>query len=530
MTESVSFALRLKDLASNPLSRLGQLGRTALRGIDKAAEEVNAELAKTGKEADKAKNRLGSLGSELQQMAGIYLGWQTVKDVLSLTAVAEDNRIALETMVGDAKTADALIKELSNKKSPLGFLELQDTTKRLLAFGFGLKEVMPTLDMFGDFAAVVGKDKLPQLMLALGQVRNAGRLQGDELNQLQESAVPVTEALAKSLGKSTGEIRKMAHNGEISFDQLYAALQGLREEGGRFYKAGEKYTEGISYKWTFAMSKLQQQTIRLTNTFAPAIKMGLDFAGMVLQNEFAVNLMASSLTVGAGAWLAYRLGATASAAATWTAIRGFKLGSLSAFSFSLSLRGIGKAMLSIPIIGWIGLAVEGFILLWQHSEKFRGVLYGIWEVVKELTTGLAPFAKLMFFAYTGQWHKVGGAFDEFKAAAQKGGGLGKAWERGMAKGKDQAPGEGQTWEQRVAGMNLAGGANDTSTSAGGDKGSGGVSISGSKPRTVIVNLNGALVDKLVLQAQNVTEGAGQIRDMIQRELVNAIRDFELSYE
>lgn len=53
-------------------------------------------------------------------------------------------------------------------------------------------------------------------------------------------------------------------------------------------------------------------------------------------------------------------------------------------------RAIGKAIYAIPIVGWIAagiaLVVKGIQLLWDKSEGFRRVVFGVWEVVKGVFT------------------------------------------------------------------------------------------------------------------------------------------------
>jgi len=55
----------------------------------------------------------------------------------------------------------------------------------------------------------VGMDKLPNLTYAMGQVRAAGKLMGQDLMQFTNAGVPMLEALGKTLGVSAGEARKM---------------------------------------------------------------------------------------------------------------------------------------------------------------------------------------------------------------------------------------------------------------------------------------------------------------------------------
>jgi hypothetical protein len=54
--------------------------------------------------------------------------------------------------------------------------------------------------------------------------------------------------------------------------------------------------------------------------------------------------------------------------------------------FTGSIKALGMAIYSIPIIGWIAAGITAvitlFTILWEKSETFRGIIYGVWEVIK----------------------------------------------------------------------------------------------------------------------------------------------------
>ncbi len=56
------------------------------------------------------------------------------------------------------------------------------------------------------------------------QAMQGGVLRGEEFNSIMESGYGLAEALAKGLGVTTGELRKMAENGELSAERVLAAL------------------------------------------------------------------------------------------------------------------------------------------------------------------------------------------------------------------------------------------------------------------------------------------------------------------
>lgn len=59
----------------------------------------------------------------------------------------------------------------------------------------------------------------------LTQALQSGVLRGDEFNSIMEQAPTIAKTLAKELGVTTGELRNMAENGEISADRVIKAFQ-----------------------------------------------------------------------------------------------------------------------------------------------------------------------------------------------------------------------------------------------------------------------------------------------------------------
>ena len=81
----------------------------------------------------------------------------------------------------------------------------------------------------------------------------------------------------------------------------------------------------------------------------------------------------------------------------------------------MGLIGIGQAIKSIPVIGWIlvliGVLIPLFKYLWDKCGWFRGALYGIWNVVKlvfgkigsYITTGVMGIWRVVKSALGGVW-------------------------------------------------------------------------------------------------------------------------------
>lgn len=174
------------------------------------------------------------------------------KGIIAAGANFEQTQIAFETMLGSAQTAKKVLADLSKfaQQTPFELPQLEEASKRLLAYGTTADDLIPTLQMLGDISAGVGMDKLPQLILAFGQVQAATKLTGAELRQFSEAGVPLLGALAAELGKTEAEIVEMVSDGAIGFDTMKAALAGLSGEGGKFFNLMDKQSQSLGGLWS----------------------------------------------------------------------------------------------------------------------------------------------------------------------------------------------------------------------------------------------------------------------------------------
>lgn len=84
-------------------------------------------------------------------------------------------------------------------------------------------------------------------------------------------------------------------------------------------------------------------------------------------------------------------------------------------AFSWAIRGIGKAIYSIPIIGWIlagiSLLISVFETLWDNCEGFRQVLFGVWQAMKAVFYNIgvvlqSVYENLIKPIFVGLWEVV----------------------------------------------------------------------------------------------------------------------------
>ncbi len=195
-------------------------------------------------------NTLAGVGAAgTTALAGIGL---LTKGAISAGAGFEQTQIAFTTMIGSAEKAQKTLNDLSQfaARTPFELTQLEEASKRLLAYGVTADDLIPTLRMLGDISAGVGMDKLPQLILAFGQVRAATKLTGMELRQFSEAGVPLLGTLADQLGVTEAQVLEMVSAGQIGFPAVQQALASLTGEGGRFFNLMEKQSTSLGGLWS----------------------------------------------------------------------------------------------------------------------------------------------------------------------------------------------------------------------------------------------------------------------------------------
>ena len=134
------------------------------------------------------------------------------------------------------------LKQLSlEMNAPLQ--ETAEQMKRLTAAGFDNTKAVQLFKRGQDLMALgQSADEVSRAMLAISQIKSAGTLQGDELNQLAEAGIgkdQVYAALAKNLGKTREEIIKLKETGKISSDDALLAIEDVIKSKAGGKAAGE---------------------------------------------------------------------------------------------------------------------------------------------------------------------------------------------------------------------------------------------------------------------------------------------------
>lgn len=264
-SESLRFDLLANDRASRVFDKVG-----------KSAENTESRFAKVGKGLAVA-GRLAVRGAAAFGALGVAGGVMGLKTAASL----EQADIAFTTMLGSAKRADRFLKQLADfaAKTPFEFPELQTAASSLISAGFEAKKVIPIMTTLGDVTSGMGTgaEGVQRATVALQQMAAAGRITGEDLNQLRDAGVPVFDLLTAATGKSKAAIAAMAQEGKLGKDEMQALFKALESGKGleRFNGLMEKQSQSLNGLWSTFKDTLGMGLARAVEPAIPHIKTAL---------------------------------------------------------------------------------------------------------------------------------------------------------------------------------------------------------------------------------------------------------------
>jgi len=187
-----------------------------------ALKGVLSGLAGVGKMALAAVAALGAVG--------IGLGIAGAKYVFEAQAFKQSTMFAFKNLLGSQAAAEGAWAraKATSLQTGMGLQETAAAMNQLVAVGFKLPQADTLIKQMADLKTLNPSANLEGIARAIGQIKNTGRLQGDELMQLADAGLS-TESVYKQLEKQTGktraEILKMQAAGEISSEMAIKAIQ-----------------------------------------------------------------------------------------------------------------------------------------------------------------------------------------------------------------------------------------------------------------------------------------------------------------
>lgn len=249
-TEDLDILIRLRG---------GRVAASEAKAVDKALAGIGTSAKGVAKETEnlnQGQRRLGvtfgnTIGIAIRYAAayaGIHKAIQAIGSGFAFDSAMEQNTIAFTQFLGSAKAADQYLKELYQiaATTPFQFADVTMGAKKLIAMGADANEAKDELITLADAASAlgVGQEGINRLVLAIGQIRAAGRVQGDEVRQLQEAGINAYKYLIDA-GLLTQ--KQVGNLGNLNIDAakgIAAIMAGMQRDFGGMSAAQARTWQG----------------------------------------------------------------------------------------------------------------------------------------------------------------------------------------------------------------------------------------------------------------------------------------------
>ena len=278
--------------AINPLRAVAAASKNAeqaIEGLKKSAKATGNTLADMGRKgkkglsdlaakASQAAGRFGKLGKAAALAAAAAGSAALLKFSFGQAGELERQTKSLQVLTGSLETAKGIIGELQafGAVTPFTSTELIETAKRMKAFGFETNQVVDITKRLADVAGATGAD-LGGIATAFGQIQAKGRLQGEELLQLQERGVALQDELRKMYGLTGEEFSKALQKGQISAKAAEVALIRLTEKGGKYANGAIAQSDTLFGKLSTLQDALQRFGQNIGRVLSPIFKGIIEF-------------------------------------------------------------------------------------------------------------------------------------------------------------------------------------------------------------------------------------------------------------
>ncbi|ENX00436.1 hypothetical protein F900_02107 [Acinetobacter modestus] len=269
--QSIATAQRAVD----QLEKEVEQADAAFNKFEGAVLQANKEVRSTESASFTAQNGINGLKASYSLLAtaiaavGIGVG---VKELIQTADTYTNLSAKIKIAIGDTGNFESAMAGVhqtailtnSNLESTAGlFTQLTYVGKELGLVQndvLGLTKTITQAIQTGGGSAQATDAAITQLIQSL----NSGRLAGEEYNSVTEQAPVITRALAKELGVTTSELRKMAENGDLTSKVVIRALQNqaqvIDEEYKKLPVTVEKALQRIQTQWQTTIGEINNST------------------------------------------------------------------------------------------------------------------------------------------------------------------------------------------------------------------------------------------------------------------------------
>lgn len=385
----LSNTIKLNNGVSPVLNNISQTAGTASSSMSNFAQQVthtgNAANNAHGSLSNLKSIFLGSLGANIAAAAIQKVG-DAIGHVFDMAQEFSSIQARLGLIVGEQGNVAALNKEIyeSARRSRTEYASMAETVATLSQ---SAHDAFPDPKEAVDFAEKINKvmaiggttgENKKNAMIQLTQGLASGQLQGDEFRSIAENAPMIENIIAKTMGVSRGELKKLASEGKVTAEVIKKAMTDNADEIEAAYRklphTFADWATDIKSVAEYAFAPLFDAVNELANSpefrqFVDSIENNIQYIAPIIKNVFNEISYAFKqvLTVGQqvfgwlqeNAWFVHAaLFALAAVALVYAA--NWAVATASTIAASIAQWELNAAMLACPAT-WVALAIMGIV-------------------------------------------------------------------------------------------------------------------------------------------------------------------------
>ena len=312
-------------LKNNPIGASGKLAeynaarkaldeeKAALFGLTQQQAEARLSVKKLRDEYSLYKKEAGDtveinngLSLSWGKMLGVIGGATALKSLASqivrVRGEFQSMQTAIETMVGKdvASGLMAQLKEMA-KISPLTLTDMVDAEKMMLGFNIQAEDTVRYLQALSDIS-MGDSVKFKSLTLAFSQMSAAGKLMGQDLNQMINAGFNPLQIIAEKTGKSIATLKDEMSKGAVSAEMVQQAFIDATSAGGKFYQMSENASKTINGQLSMMQDALDNAFNEMGQASEGVIMEGIQLTTTLIQNYETVGKVLVGLVATYGAY------------------------------------------------------------------------------------------------------------------------------------------------------------------------------------------------------------------------------------
>jgi len=261
---------------------------TGMAKLEKTAKQAGVSLKEVQKGAGTGKQVFegffGTFTKATLIVSALVAVKQFVVGAVQLSQQIQAAKKSFEAFTGSAAEADKIVNNLiaTGQKKFIPTDEILEAGKALLAFGENADNLPDVLGRIADVSAATGKN-FNELTTIYGKARASGVLYAEDINQLVDAGIPIIQEFASQMGVSNDQVKKLASEGKISFEELQLAMFNLTAEGGKFAGQAEVQSSSVAGAWKKLVSTVQPAIETVGDAISSFVQGALEGLTSVIQ-------------------------------------------------------------------------------------------------------------------------------------------------------------------------------------------------------------------------------------------------------